>query len=182
MWYPSPAGGANRATYDLKYHIPGGSTIVSVGKPAGETREGAFKAFEYTVETPIELAAFRYLVEPFTKTATEETTHTELAAYVLGGRGTGAQREAPPPGPGRSGAAPTRETIQYSGTEGGYSLAPMSSAPAPVQAGLQPTSPGSILVDAGNAERVFHAGSAHRPTIAFPWWAAFPAPSTRCPA
>jgi hypothetical protein len=155
-WYPIPPGAANRATYDLKYHIPAGSTIVSVGKPAGETREGAFQAFEYTVEFPIELAAFRYLVDPFTKTATDETTHTELAAYVMGGRGTAAQREAAPPGPGRSGAAPTREPIQYSGTEGGYSLAPMGVGPAPVQAGLQPASPASILIDAGNAERVFH--------------------------
>jgi hypothetical protein len=152
VWYPMPAGPSSRATYDLKYHIPGGMTIVSVGEPAGQTREGSFHVFEFTSETPIAQAVFRYLGEVFTKSTTEATIHTELAAYVLGSRGTGAQKEAPPPGPSNSRSGGAMQVFGPLGTD-----SPSGFEFTPVQAGLPPSSPAEVLVDASNAERVLHA-------------------------
>ena len=106
---------------------------------------------------PIAQAVFRYLGEVFTKSTTEETTHTELTAYVLPGRGTAAPRDAPPPGPVSRGSSPSAEALPMGSVAGGgFGYSPMGLGAAPVQAGSQPPSPANILIDAGNAERIFH--------------------------
>ena len=87
IWYPTPAGPASRATYDLTFHVPRGMTIVSVGKQVKQTRNGAFDVVEWSCDAPISQAVFRYVGEFFGKTTTEETTNMQLAAYVSPGRG-----------------------------------------------------------------------------------------------
>jgi hypothetical protein len=87
VWYPTPAGPASRATYDLTFHVPRGMTIVSVGKQVNETRDGASDVTQWSSDVPISQAVFRYLGEFSGKTTTEETTNMQLAAYVSPGRG-----------------------------------------------------------------------------------------------
>ena len=82
IWYPTPAGGTSRATYDLTFHTEGGLTIVSVGKPVKQAREGAVNVTEWSSDVPISQAVFRYLGGFFSKTVTDETTRMELAAYL----------------------------------------------------------------------------------------------------
>ena len=88
VWYPTPAGPASRATYDLTFRIPRGMTIVSVGKQIKQSRDGGFDVSQWTSEVPITQAVFRYVGQFFGKTTTDETTSMELAAYVgTNGRG-----------------------------------------------------------------------------------------------
>lgn len=160
-WYPTPAGPSSRATYDLGFRVPHGTTMVSVGKQVSEARDGAFDVSGWSSQVPIERAVFRDLAQVWTKATTEETTHTELRAYVLGGPGTGARAQAPPPGPGSMRPGATMSPATQAGTSTGGSIAPVGpgrglNAAPPVRAGVQPTSPGDVLIDAGNVVRVFN--------------------------
>ena len=148
IWYPTPAGQPSRATYDLQFRVPHGSTLVSTGKLVSQTRQGGFDVSQWSSEAPIPQAVFRYFGLIYTKSTTDEATHTQLSAYVLPGPSTGAAVEAPPPGP----------TARGPGAAAGASAAhrPAPSG-APVQASLQPNSPGDVLIDAGNSVRIFHA-------------------------
>jgi len=94
IWYPTPAGPASRATYDLIFHVPRGMTIATVGKRVKQSRDGAFDVEEWTSDVPISQAVFKYLGQNFEKTATEETTNMELAAYVAAGTGRGVLPES----------------------------------------------------------------------------------------
>ncbi|MGA3015511.1 MAG: M1 family aminopeptidase [Bryobacteraceae bacterium] len=85
VWYPTPAGPASRATYDITFHIPHGMTIVSVGNQIKQTRNGASDVSEWSSDVPISQAVFRYIDGVYSKTSTDETTHMELSAYVGGG-------------------------------------------------------------------------------------------------
>jgi Carboxypeptidase regulatory-like domain len=156
VWYPTPNGKSSRATYNLTFHYPRGTVIVSVGKLVSEGREGPYDVAQWSTDTPIAQAVFRYLGNVFTKTSNEEVSHTELRAYVLGGRGTGGRAEAPPPGPQRVQVS-TPGTPQAQNGVVTPPTAPWSvpRGPAAIRAPIQPSSPSDVLIDAGNAVRVF---------------------------
>jgi hypothetical protein len=83
VWYPMPAGLPSRATYELTFRIPHGSTIASVGKHVGESQEGNWDVTEWRADLPIEQAVFRWLGTPTSKTAMEETTKTQMSLYYM---------------------------------------------------------------------------------------------------
>ena len=92
IWYPTPAGPASRATYDISFHAPRGMTIVSVGKQIKQTHDGSFAVSEWSSEVPIAQAVFRYLGAAnapgsdliiSVKTTTDEATKMGLTAYVI---------------------------------------------------------------------------------------------------
>jgi hypothetical protein len=88
VWYPRLAGAASRATYDLNFHMPHGSHVVSVGKQVKESREGGSDISEWSSDVPIPLATFQYFADYFTKTRVDEATNTELGVYIdSAGRG-----------------------------------------------------------------------------------------------
>jgi hypothetical protein len=82
VWYPMPAGAASRATYDLTFLIPHGSTIVSVGRLAEQSREGSFDVSRWLCDVPITQASFRHLVDIAYKSATDEVTNVQASVYV----------------------------------------------------------------------------------------------------
>jgi Carboxypeptidase regulatory-like domain len=82
LWYPRPASGANRATYDLTFHVPHGTNIVSTGKLVRESKEGGFDVSEWKGESPIDLAAFRYLGDFLGKSKVYEEDKLELGVFV----------------------------------------------------------------------------------------------------
>jgi hypothetical protein len=91
VWYPTPAGPASRATYDLTFDLPRGATVVSVGKQVRQTRDGALDVSEWSSDVPLAQAAFRYLsqlsgrgvLKIYDKTTIDQTTGMELSAYVI---------------------------------------------------------------------------------------------------
>ncbi len=83
VWYPTPSGTASRATYELTFRIPHGSTIVTVGKRVGESQEGNWDVTEWSADMPIEQAVFRWLGTPTYKTAMEQTTKTRMSLYYV---------------------------------------------------------------------------------------------------
>src|SRR5262249_1627523 len=52
-WYPRPHGDSNRATYDLTFRIPKGTTIASVGKEVSTSEEGSFTVSHWQSAVPI---------------------------------------------------------------------------------------------------------------------------------
>ncbi len=78
-WYPSVNGFSDQAKYDLIYKVPRQYTLVSVGKPVKETREGNFNVTEWVSDVPLAVAGFNY--GEFKK---KETTIPQLS-YVLEG-------------------------------------------------------------------------------------------------
>lgn len=82
VWYPTPPGAASRATYDLTFRIPHGSTIVTVGNPVRQSRDGSFDLTQWICETPVAQAVFRYLYDPFQKTNIEAATNMRTSVYV----------------------------------------------------------------------------------------------------
>jgi hypothetical protein len=81
-WYPKPSGGISRATYDLRFRVPRGMTIVSSGQFVKQERDGAFDVSGWSVPAPIAFAAFKYLGDFSGKFQTEETTGIEVGAYI----------------------------------------------------------------------------------------------------
>ncbi len=89
VWYPAPSGPASRATYDLTFRIPHGSTIVTVGNRVRESQEDKWDVSEWAADVPIEQAVFRWLEDPTSKTAVEGTTNTRMSLhYLFTGTGT----------------------------------------------------------------------------------------------
>jgi len=82
VWYPTPVGPASRATYDLTFRIPHGSTIVTVGNQVSQSREGAWDVSQWTSDVPITQAVFRWMEDASFKTALEETTNTRMSLYL----------------------------------------------------------------------------------------------------
>lgn len=82
VWYPTPAGGASRATYDLTFRIPHGSTVVTVGNCVQQSRDGGYDVSQWVSDVPIAQAVFRVLEAPAAKTLTEKSTNLRLAAYI----------------------------------------------------------------------------------------------------
>lgn len=82
IWYPIPAGPANRATYELTFRTPRGSTVVSVGKQGKRTRDGGFDVIEWSSDIPITHAGFRYIADYSSKTSADAATRMDLAAYL----------------------------------------------------------------------------------------------------
>jgi Carboxypeptidase regulatory-like domain/Peptidase family M1 domain len=88
VWYPTPAGPASRATYDLTFRVPRGMTVVSAGNLAKQSRDGSSDLLQWVCDVPITQAVFRYLADPYYKTTIDQTTGMALSAYVTsGGRG-----------------------------------------------------------------------------------------------
>ena len=81
IWYPTPAGPASRATYDLKFRIPHGSKIVSVGNSVGLTRDGDWDVSEWKSDAPITQAVFRWMDDATVMTEVEETTKSQMSLY-----------------------------------------------------------------------------------------------------
>ena len=81
-WYPRLAGAATRATYDLNFHIPHGTHLVSVGKQIKESREGGSDISEWSSDVPIPLATFKFFADTFTKTRVDEQTNTAMGVYI----------------------------------------------------------------------------------------------------
>jgi hypothetical protein len=83
VWYPTPAGPASRATYDLTFRYPHATTVVSVGRKVRQSRDGAFDVAEWISDVPISQAVFRYLTDVVSEqTVTDDATGMELTAYV----------------------------------------------------------------------------------------------------
>ena len=80
-WYPAAAAFRDRATYDLIYRVPKGYTLVSVGKPVSETRDGDFEVSEWKSDVPLAVAGFNY--GAFKKKArTDDQTKYDVEAYA----------------------------------------------------------------------------------------------------
>jgi hypothetical protein len=59
-WYPAVSTFRDRATYDITFHSPKKLTLVSVGKLAGEKREGDEVETEWKSDEPLPVAGFNY--------------------------------------------------------------------------------------------------------------------------
>jgi hypothetical protein len=81
IWYPTPAGPASRATYDLKFRIAHGTKIVSVGNQVGFTRDGEWDVSEWKSDAPITQAVFHWLEDATVMTEVEETTKSQMSLY-----------------------------------------------------------------------------------------------------
>ncbi len=81
IWYPTPAGPASRATYDLTFHIPGGSKIITVGNQVGQGRDGFWDTSQWKADAPIEQAVFRWVRDSRFRAEVEETTKTRMSMY-----------------------------------------------------------------------------------------------------
>ena len=59
-WYPNLGSFRQPAVFDLKYRVPTGLEIVSVGEKASETREGDATVSRWTTPTPVRVAGFNF--------------------------------------------------------------------------------------------------------------------------
>jgi hypothetical protein len=57
-WYPSLNEFSDFATYDLTFRVPREYTVVAVGTPQKETRDGSFTVSEWKSEVPLAVAGF----------------------------------------------------------------------------------------------------------------------------
>ena len=90
IWYPTPAGASNRATYDMTFRIPRSDHIVAVGELKNQSREGGYDTSEWVSNQPIAQAVFRYTTDDAatSKSEVEQVTNTPMTAMVAtGGRG-----------------------------------------------------------------------------------------------
>jgi len=88
VWYPTPSGPSSRATYDLTFRIPRGTTIVTAGNQVHASREGQWDVSQWTSDVPITQAVFRWLEDASFKTEIEPVTGTRMSLYLsLSGRG-----------------------------------------------------------------------------------------------
>ena len=80
-WYPSVNAFNDRATYDLVFKVPRAYTLVSVGKPVKEWREGEAAASEWVSDTPLAVAGFNY-GDFKTKQITDDPTRYTIEGYA----------------------------------------------------------------------------------------------------
>jgi hypothetical protein len=59
-WYPAVSPFRDRATFDIAFHAPKGTTVISVGNPAAEKREGGDAVTRWTSEEPLAVAGFNF--------------------------------------------------------------------------------------------------------------------------
>ena len=59
-WYPAGAPFHDRATYDITFHAPKNTTLVSVGNPVSEKKEGGEVVTEWKSEEPLAVAGFNF--------------------------------------------------------------------------------------------------------------------------
>jgi aminopeptidase N len=82
-WYPNVNAFKDQATYELIFKVPRQYTLVSVGKPMEQTREGNLTVTRWVSEVPLAVAGFNY--GEFKK---KETTIPQLS-YALEGYANG---------------------------------------------------------------------------------------------
>jgi hypothetical protein len=80
-WYPASASFHDRATYDLVFRVPKGFTLVSVGKPVSQSREGDFDVTEWKSDVPLAVAGFNY-GDFKKKERTDDQTQYVIEAYA----------------------------------------------------------------------------------------------------
>jgi hypothetical protein len=78
-WYPNVNAFKDQAKYELIFKVPRQYTLVSVGKPVEQTREGNLTVTKWVSDVPLAVAGFNY--GAFTK---KETTIPQLS-YTLEG-------------------------------------------------------------------------------------------------
>ena len=88
-WYPCLNSFNDRATYDLTFKVPKNYTLVSVGKPVKEWREGDFAASQWVSDAPLAVAGFNYgdfkkkqITDEPTKYSIEGYATTQLPNYL----------------------------------------------------------------------------------------------------
>lgn len=59
-WYPAGAPFRDRATYDITFHAPKNTTVISVGTPAGEKHEGGEVVSQWKSDEPLAVAGFNF--------------------------------------------------------------------------------------------------------------------------
>jgi len=83
VWYPTPSGPANRATYDLTFRIPHDTKLVATGEQVSQSREDSWDVSEWKADVPITRADFRWLKGGATLNAeVEETTKSRMSMYM----------------------------------------------------------------------------------------------------
>ncbi|MGA3025751.1 MAG: carboxypeptidase regulatory-like domain-containing protein [Bryobacteraceae bacterium] len=80
-WYPASAAFHDRATYDLVFRVPKGFTLVSVGKPVSQSREGDFDVTRWKSDIPLAVAGFNY-GDFKKKERTDDQTKYVIEAYA----------------------------------------------------------------------------------------------------
>jgi len=80
-WYPSVNAFGDRSTFDLTFKVPKEYTLVSVGKPVREWREGDSAASQWTSDIPFAVAGFNY-GRFKKKERTDETTRYDIEGYA----------------------------------------------------------------------------------------------------
>jgi aminopeptidase N len=80
-WYPASAAFHDRATYDLVFRVPKGFTLVSVGKPVSQSRDGDFEVTEWKSDIPLAVAGFNY-GDFKKKERRDEQTKYDIEAYA----------------------------------------------------------------------------------------------------
>jgi aminopeptidase N len=90
-WYPCVNAFNDRATYELTFKVPRNYTLVSVGKPVKEWREGDFAASQWVSDVPLAVAGFNYgdfkkkqITDEPTKYLIEGYATTQLPDYLAG--------------------------------------------------------------------------------------------------
>jgi hypothetical protein len=90
-WYPSVNSFNDRATYDLTFKVPKNYTLVSVGKPVKEWRDGDFAASQWVSTAPLAVAGFNYgdfkkkqITDEVTNYAIEGYATSQLPDYLAG--------------------------------------------------------------------------------------------------
>jgi hypothetical protein len=90
-WYPTTNSFKDRATYDLTFIVPNKYTLVGVGKPVKDAREGDLVISQWTSETPLAVAGFNYglykkkaIDDPDTKYKVEGYATSELPDMLKG--------------------------------------------------------------------------------------------------
>jgi hypothetical protein len=90
-WYPTTNSFKDRATYDLTFIVPNKYTLVGVGQPVKDAREGDLVISQWTSETPLAVAGFNYglykkkaIDDPDTKYKVEGYATSELPDMLKG--------------------------------------------------------------------------------------------------
>ncbi len=82
IWYPTPAGQQSRATYDVTFHIPRGSAMVSTGELARQEHESArWDLWQWKADIPIAQAVFQWVESADFRTETEATSGVKMQMY-----------------------------------------------------------------------------------------------------
>lgn len=80
-WYPNLGVFSDTALYDLTYHVPAGSEIVSVGKKIDEKADGESTVTRWKTDHPVQVAGFNYgKFKKFEKR--DDTSQIDVAVYT----------------------------------------------------------------------------------------------------